>query len=99
MFGSLFKRKKDTPQPMPVLRTPVSSAPKKEAPKKAAKPDKRRYLCNSCGYRFSRMAHIDFNNICPYCGKRGVVDDMTADADKLIQASETFDDERFFGNR
>ncbi len=99
MFGSLFNRKKEAPQPMPVLRAPSSSAVKKEAPKKQQKPDKRRYLCNACGYRFSRMAHIEFNSICPYCGKKGVVDDMTADADKLIQASQSFDDDRFFNSR
>ena len=83
---------------MPVLRAPSSSA-KKELPKKPVKSDKRRYLCNSCGYRFSRMAHIEFNNICPYCGKASVVDDMTSDAQKLIEASKTYDDDRFFGSR
>jgi len=98
MFGSLFKRKKDTVQQMPVMKAPAVAS-KKEAPKKPVKADKRRYMCNSCGYRFSRMGHIDFNNICPYCGKRSVVDDATADADKLIEASQTFDDDRFFGNR
>ncbi len=98
MFGSLFSRKKETPQPMPVLKAPSSSVAKKEAPKKP-KSEKRRYMCNSCGYRFSRMGHIDFNNICPYCGKKSVVDDATADADKLIEASQTFDDDRFFSNR
>lgn len=82
---------------MPVLKAPASSQPvKKEAPKKPVKAEKRRYMCNSCGYRFSRAGHIEFNSICPYCGKKSVTDDATADADKLITASSSFDDDRFF---
>lgn len=99
MFGSLFKRKKDTVHEMPVLKTPSSSQPVKKEVKKPAKTEKRRYMCNACGYRFARAAHIEFNSICPYCGKKGVVDDATADASKLLEASSSFDDDRFFQDR
>lgn len=95
MFGSLFKRKTDTVHQMPVLKAPAPAA-KKDVPKKPVKAEKRRYMCNSCGYRFSRAGHIEFNSICPYCGKKSVTDDATADADKLITASSSFDDDRFF---
>ncbi|MFT4312281.1 MAG: hypothetical protein ACMXYF_03555 [Candidatus Woesearchaeota archaeon] len=45
---------------------------------------KQRYRCISCNYRFSRQIGIDFNNICPYCGKKSVVKEQIGDAQKLI---------------
>ncbi len=98
MFGSLFK-KKETQQPMPVMRAPATAPSKPVTPKKPVKAEKSRYLCNACGYRFGRMAHIEFNSICPYCGKKGVVEDHTADAQKLIDATKHMDEDRFFPSR
>lgn len=45
---------------------------------------KQRYRCTACGYRFSRIAGIDFNNVCPYCSKKSVIKDAQQAAQKLI---------------
>lgn len=96
MFGWLFK-KKDEPKFTPEVKIiPV----KKELPKKkVVKSEKVRYLCNSCGYRFGRNLGVEFNSICPYCGKRSVVVDETANAQKLLESAKQVDDDRFFRDR
>jgi hypothetical protein len=97
MFGKLFG-KKETPKeefvPIVVKKEEVPAS----KPKKAEKPRKLRYICNSCGYRFTRASHIDFNNICPYCGKKGAELDESADAQKLIDTTEDTE-ERFTNYR
>jgi len=96
MFGWLFGKKKKDDYVPDVKIIPV----KKEQPKKkVVRSEKIRYLCNSCGFRFSRGIGVDFNNICPYCGKRSVVVDETADAGKLLESAQQMDDDRFFSNR
>ncbi|HLP79669.1 MAG TPA: hypothetical protein VK158_03485 [Acidobacteriota bacterium] len=97
MFGFLFNRKKPEPKIVPLK--PVQVVKKEVPQKKPQKSQKLRYMCNSCGYRFSRAAGIDFNSTCPYCGKRSVTEDATADAQKLIESTKDVDEERFFQNR
>jgi transcription initiation factor IIE alpha subunit len=88
MFG-WFKKKEIEVESEPVIMR------KEEVPKpvkKVAKPTKTRYLCNSCGYRFSRGVGIEFNSTCPYCGKKDVQVDETADAQKLIESTKEIED-------
>jgi predicted RNA-binding Zn-ribbon protein involved in translation (DUF1610 family) len=94
VFG-FFKKEDPKDQFVPVVvrkdHVPVS-APK---PKKVVKPTKSHYMCTSCGYRFTRGAGIEFNKICPYCGKQSVQKDDTADAQRLLDNTVEEEDSFF----
>ncbi len=101
MFGKLFGfgKKKEEPmqevKPVVVRKEQVEQKPVK----KVEKSKKTRYICNSCGYRFTRASHIETNGICPYCGKTSAVVDETADAQKLIDTTAEAEEEFSYRRR
>lgn len=47
--------------------------------------DKKKYRCNSCNYKFSR---VQIPSSCPYCGKASVVEDLETSAEELLNDLE-----------
>ncbi|MEM4240397.1 MAG: hypothetical protein QXK08_04355 [Candidatus Woesearchaeota archaeon] len=44
--------------------------------------DKKKYRCGTCNWKFSRNYAP---NLCPYCGKATVEEDLVPAADQLVQ--------------
>jgi rRNA maturation endonuclease Nob1 len=57
-------------------------------------PSKTKYRCQSCKYRFSRSHQV---NLCPFCGKPTVMEDVPSGAHEIlrevIDAGRAFDRE------
>lgn len=53
---------------------------------------KQRYRCTHCKYKFSRSHQV---NLCPFCGKNAVVEDVPSGAQEIlhevIEAGKAFD--------
>ena len=92
MLGWLFNKKKEPVEFRPVVVRKEVEVESTKKVVKQTKPTKNRYMCNSCGYRFSRSSSVEVN-VCPYCGKRDLSPDQTSDAQKLVENAK--DDERF----
>ncbi len=100
MFAKLFGFGKKKEEPVPVTPVVVRKEHVESKPvKKVEKPKKTKYICNSCGYRFTRASHIETNGICPYCGKTSAVVDETADAQKLIDTTAEAEEEFSYRRR
>ena len=50
--------------------------------------DKAKFWCTSCKYKFQRKAQP---NLCPYCGKPAVEQDVSKGAEDLLREVDGFD--------
>ncbi len=49
-----------------------------------SQPEKQRYKCTSCGYKFTRNPQTFQKKICPYCGKDTIVKHVFSEASTLL---------------